>query len=70
MPELTQEQINKLEKTHDEVIRIGTVLGDDKTGLCADVKDHGKRIHRIELILAASGILTASVLGIIKAVGG
>ena len=34
------------------------------------LKDHSRKIRRIELILAASGILGGGTLGIIKLLGG
>ena len=36
----------------------------------SSIKDHSKRIRRIELIVAGSGIIGAGALGIINLLGG
>ena len=73
MPELTSEDIVALRETHDKVIRIETLLGNDHTGLCYEVRCHNKRIGRLELVIVgifSSGALGGGVLGLIKWLGG
>ena len=50
--------------------RVKDIKEDDIPAIKAGLKEHGKRIRRIELILAASGVLGGGTLGIIKLLGG
>ena len=50
--------------------RVKDIKEDDIPAIKVGLKEHGKRIRRIELILAASGVLGGGTLGIIKLLGG
>lgn len=70
MTELTEQMAQEIKETHDKVIRMHQILvGNGTSGLVDKVEEQGKRIHKIELILAASGILTATILGAIRVLG-
>jgi len=52
--------------------RIDERLGENGKGLCGTVKEHGKRIHTVEIILAAAGgagLLTGGIAGVSKLIG-
>ena len=70
MPELTTEDIKAIRETHDTVIKVKTILDDGSGGgLCNDVRDHQRRIGRLELIFAyvlGTGILGGGLFGLIK----
>jgi hypothetical protein len=55
------------------VARMDERLGEDDKGLCGTVKEHSKRIHTVEIILAAAGgagLLTGGIAGASKLIGG
>ncbi len=69
MPELTKELVKKIEATHDRVTVIATILGNGRSGLVHDSRQHNKRIWRIEIflaLLAGSGIITGGTLAFIR----
>ena len=71
--ELTQGLMDKIEKTHDTVIEIATILGKGESGLCAEVRNHNKRIGRIELVVVAiigSGALSGGASWLVRVLGG
>ena len=73
MPALTKEDIATIHATHDEVIRIKTLLGNGDKGLCHDVQCTQKRVNRLELIVVgvfSSGALGGGVFGFIKWLNG
>ena len=73
MADITEREIEAIHDTHDKVIRIETILGDGDAGLLHEVKDQGKKIRRVEIIIASlvgSGILGGGALGIMQLVSG
>lgn len=67
--ELTPQLVEKIEKTHDSVTRIETILGNGSGGIRADIKNQGRRISRLELILVgifSSGILGSGIYGLVE----
>ena len=65
---MNDEQRDELLIRIDE--RVKGIKEDDIPAIKVGLKDHSKRIRRIELILAASGVLGGGTLGIIKLLGG
>ena len=65
---MNDEQRDELLIRIDE--RVKDIKEDDIPEIKAGLKDHNKRIRRIELILAASGIVGGGILGVIKLLGG
>jgi len=69
MAEITEREIEAIHDTHDKIIRIETILGDGDEGLCHEVNEHQKRIHRIEIVIASlvgSGILGTGIWGLLR----
>jgi len=72
MVELTEKELQAIHETHDAVIRLETIIGNGEQGLYVEVRNHGKRITRIEIILAAlvgSGVLGTASFQIVKLLG-
>jgi len=64
---LTRDEREKLNNTHDAVIRIETVLGNGDKGICHDVSSLKKKVWRVEIIIAlviGSGILGGGAWGL------
>jgi len=71
--ELTTEQM--IRDTHAKVQGIEQLLRgyNGESGLCRDVENNHRRIHRLELLLAfaaGGGGITGAIAGISKLVGG
>lgn len=73
MAELTERDLVNISETHDAVIKLVTIIGDGDEGLCGEVRNHSKRLSRIEMVIAGiigSGVLGGGAIGIVKLLGG
>ena len=73
MPELTQDDINKIRETHILVARMDERLGENGTGLCGQVAHNSGRLRKLELVIAfaaGGGGITGGIIGISKLLGG
>lgn len=72
MVEFTERDLDAIHDTHDKVIRMDAILGNGDSGLCRDVREHQKRISRIELVIVgvvSTGGLTGGIIGLVKWLG-
>ncbi len=71
MAKITDKELEAIHETHDAVIRLVTLM-DGENGISATLRNHGKRIRRIELIgvgLMTSGALGTGIMALVNSLG-